>query len=73
MFIIREDDKRFLAEYIPDIDRWVAADDLRGLMEELSIAMMKVGFDCYEDGPNEIGRQIERINDRLYYDNQTQE
>lgn len=26
-----------------------------------------------EDGINDFGRQIERINDRLYYGNQTQE
>ena len=66
---ISAEDKRFILENLECGAELLQAQDIRRIIIELNVLELKEGFDRYEDGPNEFGRKMERIMDRLYYDN----
>ncbi len=74
MIKISAEDEKFIYHNIPNAVQYLKAQDLRGLLGELDDTVLARGYDGrWGDGINDFGRQIERIIDRVYYDNTTQE
>lgn len=70
MIHISEGDKRFIKDRLPELLEYLERGDLDELMMQLDMAELRLGYDKdYEDGPNEFGRQIEKLIDRLYRQN----
>lgn len=66
---ISAEDKRFILENLERGAELLQVQDIDQIINDLMILELRKGFDRYEDGPNEFGRKMERIMDRLYYEN----
>lgn len=66
---ISDKDRIFLLEHINNAAALIEADNINGLLAEIDlfIAIKGYGPPNYEE-LNDIGRQAERIYDRIYYD-----
>lgn len=67
---ISKEDKDFLTKNIEKAEALITADDMRGLLDEIDGFMTEKGYgpDDYQE-LNGIGREAERILDRIYYNN----
>ena len=71
---ILPEDRAFIETNLENGRELLEKQDMSEIMIALDLLELKKGYDgSFEDGINDFGRQIERINDRLYYGNQTQE
>ena len=68
MIKITNEDKAYVLEQIPSTASFFEAQDIEGLLDELFVKHVQVGFDS-SDEPTEVGRKLERIMDRLFYEN----
>lgn len=67
---INEKDKQFLIENIEAARALIEADDVDGLLEEIDGFMTEKGYAPPDyDELNDIGREAERVYDRIYYNN----
>lgn len=67
---IEDKDKQFLIENIDKAAELIEADDVESLLDEIDGFMTEKGYapPDYQE-LNEIGREAERILDRIYYNN----
>lgn len=67
---IEDKDKQFLVENIDKAVELIEADDVESLLDEIDGFMTEKGYapPDYQE-LNEIGREAERILDRIYYNN----
>jgi len=67
---IEDKDKQFLIENIDKAAEFIEADDVESLLDEIDGFMTEKGYapPDYQE-LNEIGREAERILDRIYYNN----
>jgi hypothetical protein len=67
---IEDKDKQFLIENIDKAAELIEADDVESLLDEIDGFMSEKGYapPDYQE-LNEIGREAERILDRIYYNN----
>ena len=71
MLEINEEDRKFIIRNLTDGDKLIENDDLNGIINALNMLELMKGYDgAWEDGINHFGRQIERVIDRLFYENQ---
>lgn len=67
---IEEKDKEFLIKNIDKAAALIEADNMEGLLDEIDGFMTEKGYGPTNfDELNEIGREAERILDRIYYNN----
>lgn len=67
---IEENDKQFLIKSIAAAQALIEADDVDDLLEEIDGFMTEKGYAPPDyDELNEIGRQAERVYDRIYNNN----
>lgn len=67
---INEKDKQFLIKNIEAAQALIEADDVDGLLEEIDGFMTEKGYAPPDyDELNDIGREAERVYDRIYYNN----
>ncbi len=66
---INDKDKAFLLEHISNAAELIEADDINGILDALDGFMLDEGYapPDYEE-LNDIGREAERVLDRIYYD-----
>lgn len=67
---IEEKDKEFLIKNIGKAAALIEADNMEGLLDEIDGFMTEKGYGPTNyDELNEIGREAERILDRIYFNN----
>ena len=67
---IEDDDKKFLIKNIEAAEALIEADDVDGLLEEIDGFMTEKGYAPPDYSElNELGRQAERVYDRIYSSN----
>lgn len=67
---INEKDKQFLIKNIEAAQALIEANDVDGLLEEIDGFMTEKGYAPPDyDELNDIGREAERVYDRIYYNN----
>lgn len=66
---ISDKDKAFLLKHIATAAALIESDDVTGLLDEIDVFITEKGYapPDYQE-LNDIGREAERILDRIYYD-----